>query len=192
MLFRQRFLDGLRSGSITLAFRRWTRPTVKAGGSLQTGVGLLRIGAVDIVPIGAISETEARRAGYADRDALLAELNARTEGRIYRIELGALEPDPRIALRHARASGSEIATLVARLARLDARAGSGPWTRRVLEIIERHPTVRAADLCRKAGQDKDSFKTNVRKLKNLGLTESLEVGYRISPRGQALLDALRT
>jgi ribosomal protein S19E (S16A) len=28
----------------------------------------------------------------------------------------------------------------------------------------------------------------VRKLKELGLTESLEVGYRLSPRGRALLD----
>ena len=29
------------------------------------------------------------------------------------------------------------------------------------------------------------FKRNVRKLKELGLTESLEVGYRLSPRGEA-------
>lgn len=37
------------------------------------------------------------------------------------------------------------------------------------------------------GVDKEWFKLNVRKLKNLGLTESLETGYRISPRGRALL-----
>jgi hypothetical protein len=36
-----------------------------------------------------------------------------------------------------------------------------------------------------------AFKTDVRKLKGLGLTESLEVGYRLSPRGVALLAALR-
>jgi len=30
----------------------------------------------------------------------------------------------------------------------------------------------------------------VRKLKELGLTESLEVGYRLSPRGRALLERL--
>ena len=33
-----------------------------------------------------------------------------------------------------------------------------------------------------------SFKVNVRKLKGLGLAESLEVGYRLSPRGRALLE----
>jgi hypothetical protein len=32
---------------------------------------------------------------------------------------------------------------------------------------------------------------NVRKLKHLGLTESLGTGYRLSPRGEALLDSLR-
>jgi hypothetical protein len=42
-----------------------------------------------------------------------------------------------------------------------------------------------------AGQDKIAFKLNVRKLKALGLTESLEVGYRLSRRGAALLDELR-
>ena len=38
--------------------------------------------------------------------------------------------------------------------------------------------------------DKVKFKNNVRRLKALGLTESLEVGYRLSPRGAALLAAL--
>ena len=42
------------------------------------------------------------------------------------------------------------------------------------------------------GQERLVFKQNVRKLKTLGLTESLEVGYRLSPRGMALLEKLRT
>ena len=37
--------------------------------------------------------------------------------------------------------------------------------------------------------DRPAFKLNVRKLKALGLTESLEVGYRLSPRGAAFLAA---
>jgi hypothetical protein len=35
-----------------------------------------------------------------------------------------------------------------------------------------------------------SCEADVRKLKELGLTESLEVGYRLSPRGRALLARL--
>jgi hypothetical protein len=37
---------------------------------------------------------------------------------------------------------------------------------------------------------KQRFKTNVRKLKELGLTESLEVGYRLSPRGKTGIERL--
>jgi hypothetical protein len=74
-----------------------------------------------------------------------------------------------------------------RLRRLDARAAGGPWTFRTLELIRSHPGLRAGDLCRLAGQDRDRFKSNVRKLKSLGLTESLETGYRLSPRGEALV-----
>jgi hypothetical protein len=42
-----------------------------------------------------------------------------------------------------------------------------------------------------AGMETAPFKRNVRKLKELGLTESLEVGYRLSPRGQAFMKTLK-
>ena len=122
---------------------------------------------------------------------MVGELNERNEGEVYRIELGKLEPDPRVALRERQADKTELQGLVGRLEKLDARSEEGPWTRRVLEIIDAHPAVRAGDLCNMAGQEKLPFKLNVRKLKTLGLTESLEVGYRLSPRGVALLDRLR-
>ena len=65
-------------------------------------------------------------------------------------------------------------------------------TVRVLELIEAHPALRAANLCKRAGQERLPFKINVRKLRALGLTESLEVGYRLSPRGVAVLQAIRS
>jgi hypothetical protein len=40
--------------------------------------------------------------------------------------------------------------------------------------------------------ERPPFKINVRKLKELGLTESLEVGYRLSALGKALVNTLRT
>ena len=191
MIFRQEFLDGIRSGSVTVAFRRWRRPSVKAGGTLLTAAGLLHIRDVTPVTMAGISDADARRAGYPSRQALVEDLNERTGGTLYRIELGSLEDDPRIALRKKRASHSDLQALIVRLDRLDARSNGAPCTRRVLDLIEAHPATRAGDLCRMAGQDKMSFKLNVRKLKTLGLTESLEVGYRLSPRGMALLDELR-
>jgi hypothetical protein len=191
VIIRRRFLDGIQKGTVTLAFRRWRRPSVRSGGTLLTAAGLLHIGDVAIVAAEDISKSDAKRAGYESRELLVGELNERKEGDVYRIELGPLEPDPRVALRERRADDSELEELMGRLDRLDARANETPWTRRVLEIIEAHPSVRAADLCVMVGQEKLPFKLNVRKLKALGLTESLEVGYRLSPRGVALLDRLR-
>jgi len=191
VIFRQRFLDGIQKGNITVAFRRWRRPSVKSGGTLMTAVGMLHIRDVSLVSLESISNAEARRAGYESREMLVEELTERSDGKIYRIELGALEADPRIALRKTRASESDLQNLIVRLDRLDARSNGAPWTRRVLDLVAAHPARRAGDLCKMAGQDKMSFKLNVRKLKTLGLTESLEVGYRLSPRGAALLDELR-
>lgn len=191
VILRQEFLDGIREGAVTVAFRRWRRPSVKTGGTLLTAIGLLHIRNVSPVTIKDISDADARHAGYENLQALVDELNERADGNLYRIDLGALEADPRIALRKKRASESDVQDLIVRLDRLDARANGAPWTRRVLDLIDAHPSRRAGDLCTMAHQDKMTFKLNVRKLKTLGLTESLEVGYRLSPRGAALLDELR-
>jgi hypothetical protein len=188
MIFRQRFLEGIRDGTITLAFRRWRRPSVRAGGTLLTAVGQLEIVSVDEVAMTRISDADARRAGYESRSDLATELNARTEGKVYRVQLGALRADPRVALRQSAELGDDERRQIAqRLHRLDTSATDGAWTRRTLEIIRDHPAQRAADLSKLLGMEKLPFKLNVRKLKALGLTESLEIGYRLSPRGRAFL-----
>jgi hypothetical protein len=187
MLIRRRQLEAMAAGEVTLAFRRWRRPTVKAGGSLTTALGVLAIDAVTAVDESAITTAEARRAGYGDRDELLHAL-ARGTGTLYRIELHRLASDPRIALREDLPDPAGLERLAARLQRMD-RAGD-PWTHATLAAIRDRPQIRAGDLATALGVERDPFKRNVRKLKNLGLTESLEVGYRLSPRGHALLEYL--
>lgn len=187
MLIRRAQLDAIVAGEITLAFRRQKRPTVKAGGTLKTAVGVLAIDAVEQVTLKSITQADARAAGAANRAALLAELRAR-EGAVYRIAVRYVGEDPRVALRaRAALSAEDRAMLAAKLARYDQHSRLGPWTERVLTCLENNPAVRAADLAEELGYDKPWFKTNVRKLKALGLTESLEVGYRLSPRGRAFL-----
>ncbi|MCE7001731.1 hypothetical protein LWC34_02575 [Kibdelosporangium philippinense] len=80
---------------------------------------------------------------------------------------------------------------------MDERSKRGPWTHTVLSLIAAKPVVRAPDLLTCLSRetvsiDVATFKADVRKLKELGLTESLEVGYRLSPRGQAIVDEQRT
>ena len=77
--------------------------------------------------------------------------------------------------------------LDAALARLDKASRSGPWTAGVLELIAKRPATLAEELAASRGEERLSFKRRVRQLKELGLTESLETGYRLSPRGRAYL-----
>jgi hypothetical protein len=185
MLFNLRALDGIEAGEIDLAFRRWKRPTVKAGGTLRTRAGLLGIDAVEPIGERRIDAEQARRAGFANKRELLESL--RPEGRLYRVQFHRIGADPRVALRaRARITASERSELDARLDRMD-RARGAPWTRRLLELIRDRPETLAADLAASLGMQKAPFKRDVRRLKELGLTESLPVGYRLSPRGRTYL-----
>jgi hypothetical protein len=190
VLIKRDVLDEIKAGRVDLAFRRWRRPSVKTGGMLRTAVGTLAIDAVDVVDVDAITQREAERAGFASRDSLIAALNARSDGSVYRVRLHYQGADERIALREdAELSEAEIEQIASKLGRLDRASKHGPWTRSYLEMISDRPAVRAPDLAASVGRETAPFKTDVRKLKNLGLTESLEVGYRISPRGKAFLAA---
>lgn len=190
MLFKRPVLDRIAAGAVTLAFRRWRRPTVRAGGTLTTPIGVLAIEAVDIVSDDQVTEADAHRAGFAGRDDLLAGLGP-AEGDVYRIAFRLQGADPRAALREQdELTPEDWAALRQRLDRLDRAARHGAWTGAVLRLIGERPGTRASDLAARFGRDTAVFKTDVRKLKALGLTESLEVGYRLSPRGRALLDQI--
>jgi hypothetical protein len=102
-------------------------------------------------------------------------------------------PDQRVALREqADLTDDDVAAIDGRLDRFDRASKHGAWTRRVLRLIADRPATRAPDLAASLGRETQPFKTDVRKLKELGLTESLEVGYRLSPRGRAYLGRTRS
>jgi hypothetical protein len=193
VLFKQAELARIESEEITVAFRKWRRPSVVSGGTLTTAIGVLAIDSVDRLEQGAITEADAARAGYADRERLIAELSKRPEGEVHRIRFHLKGPDPRIELRErSELEEADWTEVRKRLNRLDQASRTGPWTRATLEAIEGGEGVRAGDLAPTLGQQKDAFKLNVRKLKKLGLTESLGTGYRVSPRGRAVLEKLRS
>jgi hypothetical protein len=191
VLFPRDALEGLRAGRVTLAFRRWRRARVRAGTTMRTRAGLVEVLAVDVVSRSALTEDDARRTGSGSLADLLRALDRYGEGEIHRIELRWAGPDPRIELRErAELSDEELGEVRRRLERLDAASRHGPWTRTVLELIRERPGVRAPDLAAGLGRETQAFKRDVRKLKELGLTESLEVGYRLAPRGRAVLERL--
>jgi hypothetical protein len=184
VLFSANAWPGIADGSITVTFRSWVRPQAKLGGRYRIGGMLIEATGVREVPVSEITDADARQAGAANRADLLLRLGASDP--VWRVDFVFAGPDDRIA-RRVDTSPEDLTTVIARLARLDR---NGAWTRQTLQLIERYPGIVSTTLARHAGQDRPVFKLNVRKLKELGLTESLDVGYRLSPRGEAVLRSL--
>jgi len=194
LLFKKAFHEGLSSGAITLTFRRWNKPHVKPGGRYRCHpIGVLEVDELSVVRVRDITARDAIRAGFASREALVDYLG----------ELGPLDDDSpvhRVVLHHggdgdrvqlaleAELSAEDVETIREKLARMDRGA---PWTAQTLGLIEKFPQIAASKLAAKIGRETAPFKVDVRKLKKLGLTQSFEVGYEISPRGRAYLDAIK-
>ena len=191
MQFELRLRQGLADGTISVCFRRWKRCQVVAGHRYRSMIGLVQVDAVDVLAgVEDITEDDARAAGYADVAGAIADLRPpSSDTTLYRLRLHHVdEPDPRSVLAAtADLSDEDRAELDRRLARLDRASKIGPWTMTVLRLIADRPGVRAPDLAASLGRERDPFKLDVRKLKALGLTISLPVGYRLSPRGEAYL-----
>jgi len=193
VLFAKRFWPGIADGSVTLTFRRWKQRQAVPGRAYRTAAGIIDVNAVTVVDPSEITDDEARAAGYPDAAALVADLRGEPGLPVFRIGFAlAARPDPRTELANdAHLSSDDVTAITRRLDRLDAASPWGAWTRSTLELIATYPERRAGDLAEMAGRERAPFKLDVRKLKNLGLTESLPVGYRLSPRGRAYLDAVR-
>ena len=179
MVFKERFWAGLRDGSLTVAYRRWRRPSVRAGGTLQSPGGVLPIESVDVIEESQIDDAAARAAGYRDRKEVLGFL--RGPGELYRIRFHRIGDDPRIALRERTELTEAEWGAVARMVRRN------DWALPYLQLIRERPATVSTELAERVGMERLAFKAQVRRLKALGLTESLEVGYRLSPRGEAVL-----
>jgi hypothetical protein len=190
LLFEARFWPLIAAGDVTLTFRRWKRRQVVAGNRYRTPVGFVEVSAVDVVDPTSITDTEAQRSGYDSAVAVRAALRGAVDLDTYRIAFRFVGgPDPRAELAASAAlSDADRAEIDTRLDRMDRASPHGPWTRDVLRLIAARPATRAGDLAADLGRDRLPFKADVRKLKNLGLTESLQIGYRLSPRGCAYLD----
>ncbi len=92
--------------------------------------------------------------------------------------------------QQADLTADDVKDITQRLARLDARSPTGSWTVIVLELIGRRPEIVSTELAAEFGMERFAFKKLVYKLKRLGLTHSLERGYRLSPRGAAYLSRI--
>jgi hypothetical protein len=247
MQFKKETLAEIAAKRVTLAFRRWKRPSVKADDVIPTSIGELNVVSCARTAIAKISAADLKRAGYASRSALLREI-ANHPGDVYRIAFrlrpaelppekaaktpaakAAKHPPPKAAPQPApeaapapaghapppapprprmlaftlaakseppppeppkspeRITKAELKSAIAALKTLDQSSGHGAWTATTLRLIDKYPARRAPDLAASQRRDPLLFKRDVLRLKQLGLTENLEIGYRLSPRGRAIL-----
>ena len=203
MLISKPIAEAIREGRVTAQFRRWDVPRVKVGGTQLTAAGLIQFTKVTLVrDIEKISDRAARAAGMKNAEALKTALRKAANrtptarggkggDKIFRIDVAWVGEDERIELRQTMPSDAELVQLKAKLARLDARE-SGPWTRDILEWIRANPRVVSKELAALRQVELLPMKIDIRKLKALGLTISHEVGYELSPRGNAYLNWMAT
>lgn len=193
LLFKKRFHQGLVDGSVTLTVRLWDKPHVKPGGRYRVHpIGVVEVDAVSRIPFGELTADDARRAGFLSLDELTEYARPVAKG-----PLTPLTPVFKVDLHHggdgdrvpiamdAALSKADVVALCLKLHKLD---GKKPWTKATLALISRRPKVAASKLAQSLGRDTTPFKIDVRKLKKLGLTQSFEVGYGLSPRGRAFLE----
>jgi hypothetical protein len=191
MLFQRRFHERIRSGEIRCTVRIWQRSHVKVGGRYALGGGAIVVDKIQETRIDDITAALARRCGFASLADLLKTAKHGPGERVFVIDFhydgkAGARPKPETDA----VSTEEIAKLVQRLEAMDQRSQIGAWTLATLRAIEARPGVLAAKLARSLGRPRDEFKRDVRKLKTLGLTFSLEIGYRLTPKGEALLASL--
>jgi hypothetical protein len=191
VLIKDEVIEKIKTGEITVLFRRWSRPGAKAGGTQMTQLGMVGNDTVEVVTEDDITELDAREAGYGTKQNLLEKLSYRDDP-IYRMRIHWEGEDPRIALRdNDDLTDDELKAILAKLEKLDAGSKRGPWTQSYLQLIHDMPATYSGLLAGFLGLGIPQFKPLVRKLKTLGLTESLSPGYRLSPRGEKVLAAMR-
>jgi hypothetical protein len=190
VLLERRAREGIFDGSVTVLVRRWRRPQATAGRVYRTAAGRIVVDEVTVIDAATLADADARPAGYPTADALRADLRGTEGDPVYLLRVRPAEGlDPRAELADDdRLTAADVAELDRRLDRLDRASATGPWTMSVLAAIRAEPGRRAGDLAAAAGRERLPYKADVRRLKALGLTISLPVGYRLSPRGEAYLD----
>lgn len=206
MMIPMAIAAGIKEGTITTAYRRWDAPRVKVGGTQMTSAGVVRFDAVEeVADVEALTDDDARAAGLKDGATLRVRLQPPTPDapgparsprggkggdRVFRVTMSFVGADPRLELREVIPRGKALTQLIADVAKLDAGKQSGPWTRQILEWIGSNPGVISTELADLLGRELLPMKSDIRRLKALGLTISLRVGYELSPRGRAYLRAL--
>jgi hypothetical protein len=197
LLFQKRFHEGLKNGAVRLTFRFWSKPQVKPGGRYRVHpIGVVQVDSIEQVKLNSLNEKDSMLAGFTSKQEMLDYMNPlllkmESDGREVSLFKVALhyggDGDRASTALKTTVTKDELVVLKAKLQKMDAL---NPWTKKTFELIQQYPRIAASQLALKIKMEKVDFKAYVVKLKKLGLTQSFEVGYEISPYGTVVLKAL--
>ena len=190
MQFKKAYKQAIAAGTLTTSFRTWKSPQAKAGGQYNIPpYGAIEVDKVKTLTAASVTPAALGRAGLAKPEALYAALGITADQEIYQVDFHFLGDTPVKQIERSLLSPEEVKKILERLSRMDQ---TSPWTAKALQLIAQNPGTRTGDLAPGCGMETQVFKRNVRKLKAQGLTISLEVGYKLSPRGEQILESLST
>ncbi len=194
MMFKSRFHRGIKDGSITCTFRYWKRPQAVAGNFYKINpIGHIKVTEVKEVSSRSITKKDAVASGFEDGKALREYLaNFASKDRelyLVRFTYEGLRQD-QLPDQSSVDDPEEFLKLKNKLAVRDKNSKVGPWTHKTLKLVGKNPGMSSEFLAKKLKRDRQELKRDMRKLKQLGLTISLEVGYKLSPRGSSYLEQL--
>ncbi|MCB1684740.1 MAG: hypothetical protein R3E82_08370 [Pseudomonadales bacterium] len=191
MQFTRQFKEAIREGKVTCSFRTWRSPQAKVGGRYNLHpTGAIEVTALKQLRLADARLRDIRRSGFPDREALCGYLKVGEGDDVYQVEFRYLGTIRVKAPPRHKPGAQESQELIEKLEAMDARSSRGPWACRTLALIGEHPGLRAAELAAHINWETRPFKASVRRLKQLGLTESLETGYRLTKRGRTVLEHL--
>jgi hypothetical protein len=68
--FSPELRDRVADGTITLSYRLWSRPKVKAGGVYRSGEMTIEVEDIELVPFSSITDEDLARTGEPDLESL--------------------------------------------------------------------------------------------------------------------------
>ncbi|MCH8019514.1 hypothetical protein IH785_06615, partial [candidate division KSB1 bacterium] len=151
MLFKTKFHEGIRNGSITLTFRAWKSARAKVGKQYRFGP--------EEGVVSAIDDEEARRSGFGSVSELRTFLMKHSPE--------AVTPKStlfRVSFHYVKISDEvpqadlSLAEIQGKLEKMDRLSKHGPWTKQTLEIIAQNQHTAASKLAPMLGRQTRAFK----------------------------------
>lgn len=183
-----RIARGVAAGHITQAYFRWPSPQARPGARVPTSTGIIEITALAEVDPEQLTDADAARAGFTTAAGLRALLS-RHRGTTYRLELTHLGHPGTPEAAPAALDETQRRDLQAQLARLDLGTPRGPWTRQLLELLRRHPGMAPAQLAAAQQRPVSRTKTDLWRLRELGLIDTTGPGTRLTGLALSYLQA---